>query len=57
MIFSTLKNELQLFNFWRVNVKECENPLAWWEGHGIQFPNVVFFASQVFEIVWFQIET
>jgi hypothetical protein len=45
MIFSTLKNELQLFNFWRVNVKECENPLAWWEGHGIQFPNVVFFCQ------------
>jgi hypothetical protein len=54
VIFSTLKNELQLFDRWRVSVKECENPFAWWLGHETQFPNMVFFANQVFGIAWFQ---
>lgn len=56
-IVGHLKAELSLFRRLHIDPKDCENPLAWWKDHEVQFPNVGFLARQILGIVGTQVET
>jgi hypothetical protein len=45
--------ELSLFQRLVIPPLMCANPLAWWKTHESQFPNVGFFAKQIFGILGF----
>jgi hypothetical protein len=47
----------KLFLFWRLVISPpmCANPLVWWKTHEGQFPNVDFFAKQVFKFSSFKL--
>jgi hypothetical protein len=49
-----LINERSLF--WRLSIHLCANPLAWWQTHEGQFPNVALFTKQIFRILKSQID-
>jgi hypothetical protein len=49
--------ELSLFKRLFVVLVTCDDPLAWWCIHEMQFPNVGFLAKQLFEILGSHIET
>jgi hypothetical protein len=48
---STLKNELQLYQWLAMQLVEIENPFIWWAKHVVQFPHVSFLVHQVLGIV------
>ncbi len=47
----------KLFLFWRLAIPPpmCADPLVWWKTHEGQFPNVDFFAKQVFRFLGFKL--
>jgi len=56
--FQTLvAGELFLFRRLFIALSKGLDPLAWWQAHESEFPNVGFFPKQILEIPGFQIET
>jgi hypothetical protein len=45
-----ITRELSLFKRLFIHSSACAHPLAWWWMHEGQFPNVGFFAKQIFGI-------
>ncbi len=50
---------IELSLFWRlfIHLFMCANPLAWWQTHEGQFPNVRLIIKHFFGIPKFQVET
>ncbi len=51
-----LVGELSLFKRLFISPTTCVDPLAWWQIHETQFPNVSLFAKQILGILGSQIE-